>query len=52
LNQHNLFLKATASTSSTAWATPAEHNNEMVQSPHPSLAAELASLMLGKVNEV
>jgi len=51
-NQHSLFPKATASMRSSAWATPADCKKGMVWSPHPSLAAQLASLTSGKVNEV
>ena len=47
-----LFPKATASTHSAAWATPADYKNGMVRSTHPTLAAQLASLMPGKVNKV
>jgi len=48
----SLFPKATASTRSTAWATPTDSKNGTVRSTHPSLAALLASLTPGKVNEV
>jgi len=52
LNQHSLFPKATASMCSTAWTMPADCKNGTVRSPHPSLAAQLAGLTPGKVNEV
>jgi hypothetical protein len=51
-NRHSLFMKASASACLSVWGKPACCKNGTVHSPHPSLAAQLASLTPGKVNEV